>query len=79
MHHTISDLSNQHKSTSKSVPKFPPENLERVPTPMHRLPMSRNPQVGHQNIHQEAHDIPLSRKIGTARPTSSVLIKDSIR
>ena len=43
---------------------------KRVPTPMHRF---MNPQVGHQNIHQEAHDIPLSPQISTARHTSSVL------
>ena len=36
-------------------------------------PMSRNPQVDHQNIHQVAHDIPLSPQINTARHTSSVL------
>ena len=46
---------------------------ERVPTPMHRFPMSRNPQVGHQNAHQVAHGIPLSPQISTARHTSSVL------
>ena len=73
MHHTISDSSNQHKSTSKSAPKLLPESQERVPTPMHRFPMSRNPQVDHQNIHQVAHDIPLSPQIITARHTSSVL------
>ena len=74
MHHTISDSSIQPtQSTSKSAPKFLPESQERVPTPMHRFPMSRNPQVDHQNIHQEAHDIPLSPKITTARHTSSVL------
>src|ERR687897_3404346 len=61
------------QSTSKSAPKFLPESQERVPTPMHRFPMSRNPQVGHQNIHQVAHDIPLSPQINTARHTSSVL------
>ena len=33
----------------------------------------RNPQVGHQNIHQVARDIPLSPQINTARHTSSVL------
>ena len=75
MHHTISDSSNQHKSTSKSAPKLLPESQERVPTPMRRLPMSRNPQVDHQNIHQVAHDIPFSPQIITARHTSSVLIK----
>ena len=63
------------QSTSKSAPKFLPERQERVPTPMHRFPMSRNPQVDHQNIHQVAHDIPLSPQIITARHTSSVLIK----
>ena len=74
MHHTISDSSNQHKSTSKSAPKLLPECQERVPTPMHRFPMSRNPQVDHQNIHQVDHvNIPLSPKISTARHTSSVL------
>src|SRR3954466_16171252 len=33
----------------------------------------QNPQVGHQNIHQVACDIPLSPQIRTARHTSSVL------
>ena len=46
---------------------------KRVPTPMHRFPMSRNPQVGHLNIHQVARGIPLSPQIRTARHTSSVL------
>ena len=74
MHHTISDSSIQPtQRTSKSAPKFLPESQERVPTPMHRFPMSRNPQVDHQNIHQVAHDIPLSPQIITARHTSSVL------
>ena len=74
MHHTISDSSIQPtQSTSKCAPKFLPESQERVPTPMHRFPMSRNPQVDHQNIHQVAHDIPLSPQINTARHTSSVL------
>ena len=40
---------------------------------MQRFPMSRNPQVGHQNIHQVVRDIPLSPQIFTARHTSSVL------
>ena len=45
-----------------------------VPTPMHRFPRSRNPQVDHQNIHQVDHvNIPLSPQISTARHTSSVL------
>ena len=42
---------------------------------MHRFPMSQNPQVDHQNIHQVAHDIPFSPQIITARHTSSVPIK----
>ena len=46
---------------------------KRVPTPMDRFPMSRNSQVGHQNIHQVARGIPLSPQISTARHTSSVL------
>ena len=61
------------QSTSKSAPKILPVSQERVPTPMHRFPMSRNSQVDHQNIHQVAHDIPLSLQIRTARHTSSVL------
>ena len=74
MHHTISDSSIQPtQSTSKSAPKFLPESQERVPTPMHRFPMSRNPQVGHLNIHQVARGIPLSPQIRTPRHTSSVL------
>ena len=79
MRHTISDSSNQHKSTSKSAPKLPPESQERVPTPMHRFPVSRNPQVDNQNIHEVAHDIPLSPQIITTRHTSSVLRKDSLQ
>ena len=46
---------------------------KRVPTPMHRFPMSRKPQVGHLNIHQVARGIPLSPQISTVRHTSSVL------
>ena len=37
--------------------------------------VSRNSQVDHQNIHQVAHDIPLSPQIIKARHTSGVLIK----
>ena len=61
------------QSTPKNAPKFLPESQERVPTPMHRFPMSRNLQVDHQNIHQVAHDISLSPQINMARHTSSVL------
>ena len=46
---------------------------KRVPTPTHKFTMLRNPQADHQNIHQVAHDIPLSPQINTARHTSSVL------
>ena len=47
---------------------------KRVPTPMHKFTMLRNPQVDHQNIHQVDHvNIPLSPQISTARHTSSVL------
>ena len=59
----------------KECPKVPTgeSRRKRVPTPMHRFPMSRNPQVGHQNVHQVARGIPLSPQISTARHTSSVL------
>ena len=61
------------------------EVLQRVPQSFYRRvknvcqplcigsQMSRNPQVGHLNIHQVARGIPLSPQISTARHTSSVL------
>ena len=76
MHHTISDSSIQptHR-TSKSAPKFLPENHdENVCQPLCiGSQMSRNPQVDHLNIHQVARGIPLSPQIRTTRHTSSVL------
>ena len=67
-------LFNQHKGPQR-LPKVPTgeSRRKRVPTPMHRFPMSRNPQVGHQNVHQVARGIPLSPQISTTRHTSSVL------
>src|SRR5918994_7758989 len=67
-------LFNQHKGPQRVPQSSTGESRrKRVPTPMHRFPMSRNPQVGHQNIHQVARDIPLSPQIFTARHTSSIL------
>src|SRR3954468_13368595 len=41
---------------------------KRVPTPMHKFTMLRNPQVDHQNIHQVDHvNIPLSPQISTCK------------
>ena len=76
MHHTISDSSIQTNTKYfKECPKVSiGESRQKcVPTPMHKFTRSRNLQVGHQNIHQVAHDIPLSPQINTARHTSSVL------
>ena len=75
MHHTISiHLLNQHIEPQRVPQSSTGESRrKRVPTPMHRFPMSRNPQVGHLNIHQVARGIPLSPHISTARHTSSVL------
>ena len=73
MHHTISNSSIQPtQSTSKSAPKFIPESQENVCQPL-CIGSWRNPQVGHQNIHQVAREIPLLPQIITARHTSSVL------
>ena len=45
-----------------------------MPTPMHRFPRTRNPQVDHQNIHQvDQYNTPLSPQVSHARHTSSVL------
>ena len=67
-------LFNQHKVLQRVPQSFYRRvKTKRVPIPMHRFPWSRNPQVGHQNIHQVARDIPLSPQIRTARHTSSVL------
>ena len=47
---------------------------KRVPTPMHRFPMSRNLQVDHQNICQvDQYNTPLSPRVSHARHTKSVL------
>ena len=77
MHHTISDSSIQtNKKNFKECPKVSigESRRKRVPTPMHRFPRSRNPQVDHQNIHRVDHvNIPLSPQISTTRHTSSVL------
>ena len=75
MHHTISiHLFNQHIEPHRVPQRSTGESRrKRVPTPMHRFPMSRNPQVGHLNIHHVARGIPLSPQISTARHTSSVL------
>ena len=67
-------LFNQHKGPQRVRQSSTGESRrKRVPNPMHRFPMSRNPQVGHLNIHQVARGIPLSPQISTARHTSSVL------
>src|SRR3989337_3660514 len=55
---------------------------KRVPTPMHKFTMLRNPQVDHQNIHQVDHvNIPLSPQISTCKTyiKCSQILKDSIR
>ena len=73
MHHTISDSSIQPtQSTSKSAPSFYRRVKKTCANPF-ALVHGRNPQVGHQNIHQVAHVIPLSPQIIMARHTSSVL------
>ena len=67
---------NPTQRTSKSAPRFLPEKQrrKRASTPMHRFPMSRNPQVDHQNIHQvDQYNNPLSPRLSNARHTSSVL------
>ena len=67
-------LFNQHKGPQRVPQSSTGESRrKRVPTPMHRFPMSRNLQVDHLNIHQVARGIPLSPQISTARHTSSVL------
>ena len=67
-------LFNQHKGHQRVPQSSTGESRrKRVPTPIHRFPMSRNPQVGHLNIHQVACGIPFSPQISTARHTSSVL------
>ena len=75
MDHTILDSSIQPTQRTSKVPQSSSGESRRkcVPTPMHRFPMSRNPQVDHLNIHQVALGIPLSPQISTARHTSSVL------
>ena len=60
------------QSTSKSAPMFLPESQENVCQPL-CIGSWAEPQVGHQNIHQVARDIPLSPQINTARHTSSFL------
>ena len=66
-------LFNQHKVLQRVPQSF----YRRVKTKTCDNPYAyvhgRNPQVGHQNIHQVAHDIPLSPQISTTRRTSSVL------
>ena len=67
-------LFNQHKGPQRVPQSSTGESRRKcVPTPMHRFPMSRNPQVGPLNIHQVARGIPLSPQISMARHTSSVL------
>ena len=67
-------LFNQYKGPQRVPQNSTGESRQkRVPTPMHRFPMSQNPQVDHLNIHQVARGIPLSPQISTARHTSSVL------
>ena len=66
-------LFNQHKVLQRVPQSF----YRRVETKTCANPYAyvhgRNPQVGHQNIHQVARDIPLSPQINTARHTSGVL------
>src|SRR6187401_2899374 len=77
MHHTISNSSIPTNTKNfKECPKVSTGESRRkcVPTPMHRFPRSRNPQVDHQNIHQvNKYNTPLSPRVSHARHTSSVL------
>ena len=60
----------------KECPKVSTEESrrKRVPTPMHKFTILRNPQVDHQNIHQVDHvNIRLLPQISTTRHISSVL------
>ena len=74
-------LFNQHKV----LQRVPQSCYRRVKTKMCANPYAqvhgRNPQVGHPNIHQEAHDIPLSPQISTCKTyiKCSQILKDSIR
>ena len=65
-----------HPTNIKVLQRVPPSYYRRVKNVCQPLcigsQVSRNPQVDHQNIHQVAHDIPLSPHIITARHTSSV-------
>ena len=73
MHHTISDSSIQTNTKYfKECPKATTGESRTCANPCAKV-HGWNPQVGHQNIHQVAHDIPLSPQISTARHTSSVL------
>ena len=66
-------LFNQHKVLQR-VPQSFYRRVKNVCQPLCiGSQVSRNPQVDHQNIHQVAHDIPLSPQISTTRHTSSVL------
>ena len=66
-------LFNQHIEPQR----VPQSSYQRITTKTCANPYTqvhgRNPQVGHQNIHQVARGIPLSPQISTARHTSSVL------
>ena len=72
--HNLRFINSTNTKDLKECPKVLPENHdENVCQPLHRFPMSQNPQVGHLNIHQVARSIPLSPQISMARHTSSVL------
>src|SRR4051812_40069927 len=75
MHHTISDSSIQptHR-TSKSAPKFLPENQdENVCQPLCISSWAEPASWSPKHTSSESRDIPLSPQIRTTRHTSSVL------